>query len=266
MFPTWFLLLFLKRLGHAHSFLSSTNINTITMFNRVQSYESTVSLDSSDLRDVQESQTVFESVETVEELQQRTIDFLQGRLSATSYHFGPLMAESGPLVDTLVRLNSLGFITTNSQPGCRYTERGATIGQRCFVEGLLKKRYFSLFVEKLYRATGNSCFIVNTQNEFSFEEIKQLEHEDRYWLTRSEIAGTKQGITHIPEYEGIPCTQFQTCQQIYPLLVDEYVNVCILDTEWYRPSFLLEKVGEVLHALMVSETATQRKSMRMAMR
>lgn len=233
------------------------------MFNRVQSYESTVSMDSSDLRDVQESQTVFEAVESAEELQQRTIDFLQGRLNATSYHFGPLMAESSPLVDVLVRLNTHGFITTNSQPGRRFTDRGAPYGQRCFVEGLLKKRYLSLFVEKLHKATGNTCFIVDTRNERCFEEIKQLEHEDRYWVTRTEIAGTKQGVTHIPDYEGVPCPQFQTCQHIYPLLVDEYVNVFIMDTEWYRPAFLLEKVEEVLRQLKISEGVSQRRSVRL---
>lgn len=233
------------------------------MFHRVQSYESTVSMDSSDLREVQESQTLFEAVETIEDLQQRTIDFLEGRLSATSYHFGPLMAESSPLVDVLVRLNRLGFITTNSQPGRRFTERGAAYGQRCFVEGLLKKRHVSLFMEKLYRATGNTCFILDTRNELCFEEMNQLEYEDRYWVTRTEIAGTRQGITHIPTYEGVPCPQFQTCQHIYPLLAEEYVNVFVMDTEWYRPAFLLEKMEEVLRALLVSEGAAQRKSMRL---
>lgn len=232
------------------------------MFARIESYESTVSLDSSDVRDIQESQAVFEAVETIHDLQQRNIDFIQGRLSATSYHFGPLMTNSVPLMDLLVSLNRLGFITTSSQPGRHYTDRGISYGQRCFVEGLLKKRYLSLFIEKMYRITGNTCFVVVPYSELTFEEIKHLDQEDRYWVTRSEIAGTKQGITHIPASDELACSQFKTCERIYPLLVDEYVNIFIMDVEWHRSSFLIEKVEDVLRQLIISDGISHRRSMR----
>lgn len=218
---------------------------------RVESYESTCSATSSQLLDQQESKETFESAETIADLQRLTAAFLRGELSATSYHFGPLLPESASIVEKLVEINQLGLITTSSQPG----RLGPTGKQRCYVEGVLPKRFFHLFSRNLYRIAGEGAFITTTDTEMSYEEMVHLKHCDLYWVTK-DIDGI--GVTHISESTG-PCGAFQTCREVWPQLVDEYVGIFVMDTVWGRPDWLLSRVAEVLRFLRQESLVAERR-------
>jgi hypothetical protein len=203
------------------------------MMRHVESYESTmsgVSATSSELFEVQQDREAFEGAKSIADLQRLTIAFLKGEASATSYHLGPLLAESAPLVEKLVALNQAGFITTSSQPGGVETVQGRRIQKRTYVEGLIKRRYLSQFLQKLYCRLGTRCFVAPLEGERTYEEICDLRAADLYWVT-SVIGQPDTGFLHVSEVSG-PCQMFQSCDEIYPLLVDEYVSVFIMDTRW----------------------------------
>lgn len=222
------------------------------MFHRIESFESNVSgvsATSSEIVGVLADKEIFESISTVQDLQQMTIAFLNGDMQATSYHFAPLLKESAPLVDQLIAINEAGFITTGSQPGgVEWVGKGRRIQKRTFVEGILKRRYFSQFLREMYVRLGNNCFISQTDTEMCYEQIQDLQKSDLYWVSRNE--GEQHGFLHIPEVTG-PCQMFQTCDEIYPQLVEEYVSVFILDTRWGFPATaLLSTIYEVLIQLV----------------
>jgi hypothetical protein len=187
-----------------------------------------VSCSSSEIAYIQECKEAFETVRSVQELTEQTIAFLKGETAATSYHFGPLLAESTPLVEKLVQLNRLGLITTGSQPGGEDRYQGARVEKRFFVEGILKRRHLALFLQRMYQRLPSQCFIALPETDFSYEEICELEAADVYWVQRQ---GKRRGLLHITELNG-PCQMFQTCDEIYAQLVDEYVSVFIMDTRW----------------------------------
>lgn len=72
------------------------------------------------------------SAQSLPDLADATVFFLEGHLQQTPTHLGPLDTETAELVPTLVSMNRAGFITTCSQPGQLDPPSSA---QRAFVEG-----------------------------------------------------------------------------------------------------------------------------------
>ncbi len=205
---------------------------------RIESYESTVSIDSTELSTIQASQAEFEGAKSIEDIQRLTIAFLRGEKTATSYHFGPLLLESTTLVEKLVRLNELGFITTNSQPGGHDSWHGHKIQKRLFVEGILPRRHLNQFLADLYcSAGGTNCFVAILDNEMTYEEIRDLQGRDLYWVSKyaRSSPGSNGGFLHITECTQ-PCQAFQTCAAVYPEIKEEYVSLFIMDRRWGNQS------------------------------
>lgn len=215
---------------------------------RVESYESSVSLDSTELSAIEEDKANFESADSIEKLQELTIGFLLGEKSATAYHFGPLLAESAPLVGKLIALNNQGFITTNSQPGGHESMFGRQIEKRSFVEGILPRQFVNIFLRLLYTRMGEKCFAICLDSEMLYEEIKNLQKNDLYWVTRY-VGDKSGGLLHISEFLE-PCQSFQTCSHIYPHLAENYVTLFIMDTRWGNTSSeLLETMFSVIQTI-----------------
>lgn len=230
------------------------------MLSRVESYESSFSVSSTDLQGMEASRSLFESAETPQDLQRLTIAFLRGELTSTCYHIGPPMPESNEIVDKLVRINELGFITTGSQPGKVGAEHVGQPHQRCYVEGILKRRWLGVFRFLLAAAMQNEVFVYshNGNDEMSFEEIRHLQHVDLYWVTKERLAREGgRGITHIAEYTG-PCQAFQTCSDVIADLEEEYVNVFVFDTVWGRKDVLLDRIIDVLTTVLRDATEAER--------
>lgn len=241
---------------------SHSNVTNIQMLKHIESYGSTmsgVSATSSEVFAIQQDREAFEGAKSIADLKRLTIAFLRGETAATSYHFGPLLAESAPIVEKLVALNEAGFITTGSQPGGVETVQGQRIQKRAYVEGLLKRRYLSQFLQKIYCRLGSRCFVTPLEGDRTYEEICDLRAADLYWVN-SVIGQADTGFLHVSEVSG-PCQMFQTCDEIYPLLVDDYVSVFILDTRWgYSGSDIFDATVQILREL---EEQGMRYNMRM---
>lgn len=68
---------------------------------------------------------VWDQVTTFQELVVVNTAFILGLVDMTPYHAGPLDPETLPLVPKIALLNTLGFVSINSQPGL--FERGAYV-------------------------------------------------------------------------------------------------------------------------------------------
>jgi hypothetical protein len=216
-------------------------------FQHVESYESnmsSVSATSSEIAYVQDCRMEYEAAESLEELKRLNIAFLRGEKAATAYHFGPLMPESAPLKEKLVALNELDFLTTNSQPGCSFHANGKKYEQRFYVEGVLPRKYLAMFLQRMYSKCP-TVFLYILEKEFTYDEVQMLQEKDLYWVTKTD----KIGVTHIPEIAG-PCEMFQTCETVFPELVDEYMSILIMDTRWcHEGTEILDTTLSVLQEL-----------------
>jgi hypothetical protein len=76
------------------------------------------------------------------DLQEVMVRFIDGELTTTPWHGGPLDPESTPLVDALRAINTLGFVTENSQPGVGSPGLFGFVSlrQRAWVRGMIPSK------------------------------------------------------------------------------------------------------------------------------
>jgi hypothetical protein len=100
----------------------------------------------------------FESVRTIDDLIDANIRYFKGELDSSPYYPGPFVEgtteketpEMQQVIDGLVKINKLGFITTYGQgPLDETDELGDRIQQKIFVSGFLKNSRVEDFLSNL---------------------------------------------------------------------------------------------------------------------
>lgn len=93
---------------------------------------------------------LYKKAATLDDLANINIQFLRGNIKRTLHHLGPLYPDSLPLVDDLVKLSEMGYVSIDGQSGeCVYDkeykdkEKKLYVSekQRAYVRGLLSKKY-----------------------------------------------------------------------------------------------------------------------------
>lgn len=115
------------------------------------------------------------SVSTLDDLKTHAIEFLKGKYSTSMWHLGPVNRETVPLLGDLIKLNSLGYISTQGQPAeytypVRHYKTGKTYRnesgnkvasvQYGFIDGILDARKYPL--DKLICELANEPTICAT--------------------------------------------------------------------------------------------------------
>ncbi len=89
----------------------------------------------------------WHGAQTYQELIQINLEFLLGKRLETIYHGGPIEEETFPMIPALLSLNSLGYLTIDSQPAeagnCEGHFAGCTFTQRFYLNGIFPKRLIS---------------------------------------------------------------------------------------------------------------------------
>lgn len=80
---------------------------------------------------------LFSSMQNYSDLQFMMQEFLMGVVQATPWHLGPVDKETIPLLDDLRKINALGMITVESQPGL--VDKKYNIAQRSYLEAIVPK-------------------------------------------------------------------------------------------------------------------------------
>jgi hypothetical protein len=103
---------------------------------------------------------IYKNVKTYKDFIATNVAFLQGRMSATPYHLGPIDPETIPLVKNLVSINKAGFFSLVGQPALKETvfvepwkENGETGGnvwveteQKSYISGFMPKGHLEKFI------------------------------------------------------------------------------------------------------------------------
>jgi len=70
----------------------------------------------------------WKNVNTYKKLQDGSIEFLKGNIGTTMFHGGPIDPETVQLLGPLIKINELGFVSIEGQPGeCEYNIIGKPI-------------------------------------------------------------------------------------------------------------------------------------------
>jgi hypothetical protein len=107
---------------------------------------------------------VWSNIQTYGDLIKVNLLFLNGKLKMTPYHLGPIDPETFPFLTKLRKINKMGFVTVNSQPGtCKEfdsTEETYLKEQRAFLQGFFSRKFTPVLIRELFRVQPNNLVIV----------------------------------------------------------------------------------------------------------
>jgi hypothetical protein len=196
-----------------------------------------------ELLDYIKSSEVFEDSKNVNELIYNNIQYFNGNISSTCYTLGPIKSETYGILEQLIRLNELGFITVKSYNGMKDPiscyNRCHTNKQRSYLRTLIKKSDFNKlqnldhneFIITIHPRKNKHLHYSNILNADLWIQICNCEH---FYVKNIEQSNT----------DGFEC--FSKCSHIYNKLLEDYYDVSILDVKFSRPYFLFDKVIECL--------------------
>ena len=196
-----------------------------------------------ELLDYIKSSEIFTSSKNIEELISYNIDYLKGDLSSTCYSSGPIETQTYGILEQLIKLNELGFITVNSCNGSKNPiscyNKCHTNKYRSYIRGLLKKSdYIKLqnldskdFIVTVHDKKPNHLHYSNILNDDLWVEICNCE---QFYIKNIEEWG-----------DSFDC--FSKCTNIYNNLLEDYYDISILDVNFSRPYFLFDKVLQILN-------------------
>lgn len=205
-------------------------------------------------------QKVFEGVKNYQDLVEASVGFLEGKVSGTPVHPGPIDKETIPLVKDLVKINKLGFVTTQGQPPACYhnkfikekwtDSKGAELGnwyvdseQKGYSMGMLKREYLEDFIDFFNNEKYYYYSIVGKEGL-----IKDTFLEEHYNVTRDRANKSKINLkqeswdkyTNIHKDSAI--AEYKDTKASYPKNkeIDDAVLITITGSEYCN--FPVEKV------------------------
>jgi hypothetical protein len=121
----------------------------------------------------------WDNVDTYEEYQRGTINFLKGKLGSTPDHLAPFDAETEDITYELQQIVANGFVSITGQPAlCEYNKYQQEYGkeidaeQISFIDGFYAKRKKDILVRKLV----DRNFIVVTHDDSIIHLKEELRH------------------------------------------------------------------------------------------
>ncbi len=195
-----------------------------------------------ELLDYIKSSEVFELSKTVTELIDNNIQYLNGNLSSTCYTLGPIKSETYGILEQLIDLNELGFITVKSYNGMKDPitcyNKSHTNKQRSYLRGLIKKSDY----DKLQHLDLNEFIVIIHSQKKNHHHYTNILNDD-LWIQTCNCEHFY--VKNIEQSEdSFEC--FSNCKNIYNKLIEDYYDVSILDVKFSRPYFLFDKVVKIL--------------------
>lgn len=194
-----------------------------------------------ELLDYIKSSEIFENSKNIPELICNNINYLKGNLSSSCYSLGPIESQTYGILDQLIKLNNLGFITVKSYNGMKDPiscyNKCHTNKQRSYLRGLIKKSDYS----KLQKLDSDN-FIVNIHSQSHLHYTNIL--NDDLWIR---VCNCEQYfIKNITQFNQNIYECFVNCKNIYNRILEDYYDVSILDINFSRPYFLFNEIIEIL--------------------
>jgi hypothetical protein len=215
----------------------------------------------------------FDNAKTYKDVVAANVLFLEGKLSRSPYHYGPIDEETVPIVNDLIRLNQCGFITVQSQPATsevgfitkKWYVHGQQMGnwwhateQRPFVEGYLPIVELSRFLVFMKSQSGyyyNIYTMLDRSNKGIFAKLcpqhmiechlaySNMAQARYYNLTREKSSSTELGLNYA-QWEH--CTNlwskigidydFEEYPNIAPIIMRNSVKIIVMGKEYNQGS------------------------------
>lgn len=176
-------------------------------------------------------------------------DYLSGKLEGCPTHDGPLEQETMRILPDLLRLNRLGILSVDSQPGLKEQFPGGELYQRAYLDCYMPLEIYS----KLETALMGTNFCFYGQKYSSPEDDKSPTALVivSYALERdSETHGMKTVIlTEMPIGWISPDMDIileNTPEDIKVQILDDLYSVRIMDPVWGNEGALFKKLVEIL--------------------
>ena len=150
------------------------------------------------------ARALFKSAEDYHRVQELMIDYLRGDLTCNPWMLGPVTKDTIPLLASLQQLHSMGFMTTEGQPGLYTTAeriiKGPNVGkyyserQTAYLSGFFPKAR----AKALHRAlTADGLFAYTVSSDFAV-----LPPDSHFALpfvvTESKVATSPQNLLRLP--------------------------------------------------------------------
>lgn len=163
----------------------------------------------------------FINAKSIEEIKELNTLFVKGEIAGTCYHLGKLNRESNLILHQLIKINDLGLITTNSQPGIPEDVWNNNYEQRAFLTFLIKKKDYGIFKNELTKINDEYYHRKCTDDpDFCPPGL--------YWLSRDRF----KNFTHF-SFELTKCYSFHDCN-LYEEIKEDYCEVEVVDPVWGR--------------------------------
>lgn len=202
---------------------------------------------SEELLDYIKSSEIFENSKNIDELIYNNICYLKGDLSSTCYTLGPIETQTYAILDQLIELNNLGFITVKSCNGSKDPiscyNKSHTHKNRSYIRGLIKKSDYI----KLQNLNPKE-FIVTVHHQKINSKDQHLHYtnllNDDLWI---QACNCEQFYIKNIEQDNINSFDyFSNCKNVYDRILEDYYDVSILDIVFSRSYFLFDKVIQCL--------------------
>jgi hypothetical protein len=189
---------------------------------------------------INECKKMFIKASSIEEIKNLNMEFIKGNMYATCYHYGPLNSESKLIIEELVKMNELGFITTGSQPG----EDTNKSKQRGTINGLIERNKHDKF-RKILNEICDEIYIKKVEDNNIIEQLNSLSKPlpEWYWVTYDNGSP----FTHVSMCD-YPCESFYKCN-LWEKINKKYIEIEIIDMKWGRTNYIHKKVVETLEKL-----------------
>lgn len=217
----------------------------------------------------------FETAKTYADLIAANVLFLEGTLRQSPYHYGPIDKETEPILQDLIKLNKLGFITVQSQPAGSevgfvnkiWYVHGEQMGnwwyaseKKPFVEGYLPINELERFIQFMRKYPEYYYNIYTMENNSTKGLFGRFFKEHRidcilsytnmpklrvYNLTREKCSATKLGLNSIEweHYTNLWATRgidydFTEYPNIAPIVMGHSVKVLVMGKEYNHGSVI----------------------------
>jgi hypothetical protein len=180
------------------------------------------------------------------------VRFLRGKLKETPYHGAPVDEETVPLLPKLIRINQLGFVSTQGHPADRESGRYKQSNpffkkgmreyyiyeQKSFIEGILLKSRAASFVNFMRARKDVYTFV---KDPLTGKTLLNNFPTSDYHVGRSKVFASPSGHTKMPWQLGIStrsddsldlAEEFHRYPEIQAMIVDKCVEVTMAGKKW----------------------------------
>lgn len=195
------------------------------------------------------------------------IKFLEGIIPATPLHLGPLLADTNDVgIRQLIKMNRLGFITVDSQPGlCEdfvnpMNGKSGKERQRQYISGFILGDLYENFVEKMEKNEDIGFIAVDSDGKYIKRHLPEWVPDadsipvtvskfdkDREWTNESWVR--VENFDYFPEKDGYGpfyLSDFPDFEELHQWIAENTFYITLFAREFCQPNVMNDSIMNAL--------------------